>query len=116
MAFTDVTGPLLLASFHGDTGGRSTLPVLIQAKQLSDETNASFIGMIDANAHADARGGKLSIDLMDTFLQNHDMRSCWREPTPTFNTRTLLQPQIYKADTTDTIPRIILSSLAQGPV
>eukprot|EP00949_MAST-11_sp_MAST-11-sp1_P000040 g40.t1 len=106
MAFTDVTGPLLLASFHGDTGGRSTLPVLIRAKQLSDQTNASFIGMIDANAHADARGGKLSIDLMDTFLQNHDMRSCWPEPTPTtYNTRTLLQPQIYKADTTDRHPK-----------
>ena len=113
MAFTDVTGPFCLLRFM-ETRRAVYAARLDSGKQLSDETNASFIGMIDANAHADARGGKLSIDLMDTFLQNHDMRSCWREPTPTTFKRTLCSHRFTRLTQRTAIPRIILSSCAKA--
>jgi len=97
----------VIASFHGDTNGLATKPVLDAAVKVleSDSKLAGheLIFGMDANTYEHAKPGKQQ-DVLD-FGRNyvsHGLTSCWGDvPNPanytTFNSRTYLQPQLNKA-------------------
>ncbi|CAE8616229.1 unnamed protein product [Polarella glacialis] len=103
---TSATGtPFLVASFHGDTNGKSTSPVLrAVAKVLAAEgAGCQLIFGMDANTHL---AGSSSLYGVKEFLQDCEalgLRTCWpdgkdmAECLTTCNARTFLQPQLNKA-------------------
>jgi len=105
---TDRDGiPFVCASFHGDTNGLATKPVLsaIMKAMNSDSglvTHKLVFGL-DANTYEKAKPGKQQ-DVLEwgEHYVSHDLTSCWGDvPNPknytTFNSRTYLQPQLNKA-------------------
>mmetsp|Transcript_52479 Transcript_52479/g.122448 ORF Transcript_52479/g.122448 Transcript_52479/m.122448 type:complete len:612 (+) Transcript_52479:46-1881(+) len=91
----------LVASFHGDTNGQATAPVL-KALLRSLGSDALLLG-IDANTYLK---GSASLYGVQDFLQEcrgASLRSCWPEDgdmakcLTTCNARTFLQPQLNKA-------------------
>jgi len=99
--------PFVVASFHGDTNGLATKPVvdaIVKAMSVdpSLKDHRLIFGM-DANTYEHAAPGKQQ-DVLD-FGQSyvaHGLTSCWGDvPNPknytTFNARTYLQPQLNKA-------------------
>jgi hypothetical protein len=99
--------PYVIVSFHGDTNGLATKPVLEAVlsamkvdKSLSDHT---LIFGLDANTYENAVPGKQQ-DVMawgESYV-SHGLTSCWGDvPQPTnyttYNARTFLQPQLNKA-------------------
>jgi len=98
---------LVVASFHGDTNGLATKPV-VEATVKALRNNESLkdhklvFGM-DANTYEHAKPGKQQ-DVLD-FAQDYvslGLTSCWGDkPNPsnytTYNARTYLQPQLNKA-------------------
>ena len=97
----------LLASFHGDTNGLATLPVLAAvhklAKSLPD--HALLFGL-DANTHTVGSASKQGVGEFAAAYRAAGYTSCWGdEPDPTsattFNARTYLQPQLQKAAKSD---------------
>jgi hypothetical protein len=99
--------PFVIASFHGDTNGLATKPVLdaVVKAMASDSKLVShrLIFGMDANTYENAKPGKQQ-DVLD-FGRNyvsHGLTSCWGDvPNPknytTYNARTYLQPQLNKA-------------------
>lgn len=97
----------VIASFHGDTNGLATKPVL-DAIVKTMETTASLakhrlIFGLDANTYEHSTPGKQQ-DVLDFGQRyvHHGLSSCWGDvPNPsnytTFNARTYLQPQLNKA-------------------
>lgn len=92
-----------LASFHGDTNGLMTLPVLRSALGYSID-----IFGLDANAHTPEKSnGNKNLNVQDLVASIADEKdlgavfgSCFGDRAPlisTFNARTFLQPQIQKA-------------------
>jgi len=108
----------VLASFHGDTNGVATKPVVdvVHSYVQEKQQGASFLFGLDANVHFDS-SNPTKLAYVGDFLQNihsHDMNSCYGlnpealEYT-TFNARTYLQPQLNKAvraDQRDTSPNV----------
>ena len=99
--------PLVVASFHGDTNGLATKPVLsalIKAmKSDSKLTSHRLIFGLDANTYEHAKPGKQQ-DVLEwgEHYVTKDLTSCWGDiPDPknytTYNARTYLQPQLNKA-------------------
>jgi len=97
----------VLASFHGDTNGLATKPVVdaIVKAMKSDSTlkNHRLVFGMDANTYEKAKPGKQQ-DVLDFAkdVVSHGMTSCWGDvPNPknytTYNARTYLQPQLNKA-------------------
>lgn len=94
----------LLASFHGDTNGLATAPVLAAVDTLAKTmpTHKLVFGL-DANVHAVAVPHKKAGVMQ--FAADYVARgytSCWGDsPDPllatTYNARTYLQPQLQKA-------------------
>ena len=105
---TDRDGvPFVIASFHGDTNGLATKPVLTATMNaISSDSNLSnhkLIFGLDANTYEKAKPGKQQ-DVMDfgKHYVSHGLSSCWGDvPDPqnytTYNSRTYLQPQLNKA-------------------
>ncbi|KAL7541784.1 hypothetical protein ACHAXR_011225 [Thalassiosira sp. AJA248-18] len=105
---TDRDGvPFVIASFHGDTNGLATKPVLdaIMKAMSSDPTLAGhkLLFGLDANTYEKAKPGKQQ-DVLEwgKYFVGHGLTSCWGDtPDPknytTFNSRTYLQPQLNKA-------------------
>lgn len=104
----DVDGiPFVIISFHGDTNGLATIPVLKAVKKAihSEPTLAAhkIIFGLDANTYEHAKKGKQQ-DVMEwgkTYVK-HGLTSCWGDVPQkgnytTFNARTYLQPQLNKA-------------------
>jgi len=99
--------PFVIASFHGDTNGLATKPVLsaIIKAMASDSaliTHKLVFGL-DANTYEKAKPGKQQ-DVLDwgKHYLSFGLTSCWGDvPNPsnytTFNSRTYLQPQLNKA-------------------
>uniref|UniRef100_A0A7S3LKF6 Endonuclease/exonuclease/phosphatase domain-containing protein n=1 Tax=Aplanochytrium stocchinoi TaxID=215587 RepID=A0A7S3LKF6_9STRA len=99
----------LLASFHGDTNGLATIPVLevlhtfIQ-ENLKDET-VKFVFGLDANTYENAKKGKTQcVKEFAEYYVSLGMNSCHgTTPDPsnytTYNARTFLQTQLNKACT-----------------
>jgi len=99
--------PYLIASFHGDTDGLATIPVLnaILAAKNNDQSlrGHRLIFGLDANTYEVATPG-IRQDVMGfgQAFQKHALSSCWGDlPDPknytTYNARTYLQPQLNKA-------------------
>ena len=105
---TDRDGvPFVIASFHGDTNGLATKPVLTAImKAISSDSNLAnhkLIFGLDANTYEKAKPGKQQ-DVLDfgKHYVSHGLSSCWGDvPDPqnytTYNSRTFLQPQLNKA-------------------
>lgn len=98
---------LVVASFHGDTNGLATKPVVdaTVAAMKADATlsNHRLIFGMDANTYEKAKPGKQQ-DVLDFAedVVSHGLTSCWGDvPNPknytTYNARTYLQPQLNKA-------------------
>lgn len=97
----------VLASFHGDTNGLATKPVLsavVKAMRSDSALNDHrLVFGMDANTYENAVPGKQQ-DVLD-FGQHYvkeGLTSCWGDvPNPknytTYNARTYLQPQLNKA-------------------
>ncbi|KAH8071428.1 hypothetical protein JL721_4406 [Aureococcus anophagefferens] len=99
---------VLVASFHGDTNGLATIPVL-GAREASADLGLPLVFGLDANAHtADrAKPGKnlgwpefvAAVEKTASLAQCHDLGPDGKTPPPlsTFNARTYIQPQLNKA-------------------
>ena len=98
---------LVVASFHGDTNGLATKPVLdAVVKAMADDSALSghrLVFGMDANTYENAKPGKQQ-DVLD-YAKHYNslgLTSCWGDtPNPsnytTYNARTYLQPQLNKA-------------------
>jgi hypothetical protein len=104
---TSVEGyTFVVASFHGDTNGLATKPVVDAVmKAMKSETlqDAHLIFGMDANTYETATPGKQQdvIDFGKDYVRQ-GLTSCWGDvPQPsnytTYNARTYLQPQLNKA-------------------
>jgi hypothetical protein len=105
----DVLGrKYLLASFHGDTNGLATIPVVqaVHKLALTMPDHVLLFGM-DANTHTIAvPAKKQGVDDFAAAFRGLGYSSCWGDqPDPhsatTFNARTYLQPQLQKAARAD---------------
>ena len=101
---TDVFGrSYLLASFHGDTNGLATLPVLAAVHALAQRMPSHrLVFGLDANTYEHGSGSKQSVVEFGQDFVSKGYSSCWGDaPDPsnhtTFNARTFLQPQLQKA-------------------
>ena len=108
MAAEDVLGrKYLLASFHGDTNGLATLPVLRAVHKLAGTfPEHSLLFGLDANTHTIGTSSKQGVDEFAQAFRELSYSSCWGDaPNPksptTFNARTYLQPQLQKAAKSD---------------
>jgi len=103
--------PYVIASFHGDTNGLATIPVLdalMKVVRSDNENSLSLSGHklifgLDANTYESGKSGKMQ-DVLEFGKKyvSHDLTSCWGDvPNPkqytTYNARTFLQPQLNKA-------------------
>jgi len=104
LSVDDVMGrQFLLASFHGDTNGLATKPVLAEVHKLAQSfPQRKLIFGLDANTYE--RGSSDKQDVLDwaTDYVSKGYTSCWGDvPNPknhtTFNARTFLQAQLQKA-------------------
>jgi len=96
----------LMASFHGDTNGLATVPVVkaVLAAQAKLKGGYQLIFGLDANTHEKGVPGKIQgMQEFAEFYVSAGLTSCWGDnPDPkltrtTFNARTYLQPQLNKA-------------------
>ena len=105
---TDLDGvPFVVASFHGDTNGLATKPVLDAVmKTLNDDAELvshQLVFGMDANTYEHAKPKKQeSVIDFGKHYTKLGLTSCWGDvPNPsnytTYNARTYLQPQLNKA-------------------
>jgi hypothetical protein len=96
---------LMFASFHGDTNGLATIPVVTAVHNLAQSMTPRpmLIFGLDANTYQHSKPGKTQdvLDFAKTY-RSMGLTSCWGDtPDPgtytTFNGRTYLQPQLNKA-------------------
>ena len=97
---------MLVASFHGDTDGLATIPVLRALHKYASASSPSLrlVFGLDANAYDKFKAGK-QLDVREfarVFREELGMTSCFGDsPDPsrftTYNARTYLQPQLNKA-------------------
>lgn len=104
-----ITGhPFLLASFHGDTNGLATIPVVSAVSKYATEKLPSDYRLLfglDANTYGDPEEDQQGVTGFGEFfgkIEPRPLNSCYgRKPSPinftTFNARTHLQPQLNKA-------------------
>ena len=104
MGAEDIMGrKYLLASFHGDTNGLATLPVLAAVHELARTLpDHSLIFGLDANTYEHGSSSKQDVLLFARDYVSKGYTSCWGDtPNPTnyttFNARTFLQAQLQKA-------------------
>jgi len=94
----------LLCSFHGDSNGLATLPIMRALHQLASitYTEHTLIVGLDANTYKEASAQRHGVIQFAEWIMSKGMISCWGEdPDPcsstTCNARTFLQPQLNKA-------------------
>ena len=98
------TGRFLFASFHGDTNGMATIPVVEAVAELKEKfPDLNLVFGLDANTYEHAKPG-ITQDVLEfaRVYRNLGLTSCWGDtPDPknhtTCNARTYLQPQLNKA-------------------
>lgn len=90
---------LTLASFHGDTNGLLTMPMLAQVMEHLP-TERLLFGM-DANTYEKVSKSTAHVLEFEKMYKKLGLKACWDsvDPSPytTFNARTYLQPQLNKA-------------------
>mmetsp|Transcript_15531 Transcript_15531/g.17906 ORF Transcript_15531/g.17906 Transcript_15531/m.17906 type:complete len:586 (+) Transcript_15531:46-1803(+) len=99
--------PFIVASFHGDSNGLATKPVLdALIKSINSDSDLmthQLIFGLDANTYEKAKPNKQqSVVDWGKHYAKFNLTSCWGDvPNPanytTFNARTYLQPQLNKA-------------------
>mmetsp|Transcript_21370 Transcript_21370/g.49306 ORF Transcript_21370/g.49306 Transcript_21370/m.49306 type:complete len:403 (-) Transcript_21370:826-2034(-) len=98
--------PFVIASFHGDTNGLATKPVLdaLIKTMRSDSALVShrLIFGLDANTYEHANKKQQDVKDFGKHYNSMGLTSCWGDmPDPknytTYNARTYLQPQLNKA-------------------
>jgi len=101
-------GKYLFASFHGDTNGLATIPVveLVHSYAVSKKADHKLIFGMDANTYAHAEADQQGVNAFADFYTSLKLNSCYgKKPYPenytTFHARTYLQPQLNKAITYD---------------
>ena len=93
----------ILASFHGDTDGLATIPVIRAVVEYALKQDAVLVFGLDANAYNKFKKGKqLDVREFNKEFRSLALTSCFGndlDPTnyTTFNARTFLQPQLNKA-------------------
>uniref|UniRef100_A0A7S2VV40 Endonuclease/exonuclease/phosphatase domain-containing protein n=1 Tax=Norrisiella sphaerica TaxID=552664 RepID=A0A7S2VV40_9EUKA len=97
----------ILGSFHGDTNGMATVPVLeaihkTVQKITQRRSRHRLIFGLDANVYERGSRKRQGVDEFVKVYKSMEMRSCWGlEPMgnnyTTYNARTYLQPQLNKA-------------------
>ena len=104
VSVADVFGrKYLLASFHGDTNGLATLPVLAAVHALAARMPSHrLVFGLDANTYAKGSSSKQGVAEFAQDFVAKGYSSCWGDvPDPTnhttFNARTFLQAQLQKA-------------------
>mmetsp|Transcript_123825 Transcript_123825/g.228207 ORF Transcript_123825/g.228207 Transcript_123825/m.228207 type:complete len:324 (-) Transcript_123825:89-1060(-) len=106
VSIADATGrKFLLASFHGDTNGLATKPVVKAVCEVLEKEAPGHLLVFGMDANVDLTPKKGVQDVED-FLEHckaHSLTSCWPEDTgmadccTVCNARTYVQPQINKA-------------------
>lgn len=96
----------LFASFHGDTNGLATIPVLQAVHDVAQtdlEGKHKLVFGLDANTYEKSKPGKTQ-DVLEfgQFYLKNGFTSCWGDAPKaneytTYNARTYLQPQLNKA-------------------
>ena len=96
----------LLASFHGDTNGLATIPVLDAVLKYAsiNLTNHKLIFGMDANTYEFPHSDQQGVTAFAHYYRSKKLNSCYgQNPNPsnytTFHARTHLQPQLNKAIT-----------------
>lgn len=93
---------LLLASFHGDTNGLATVPVVTAAvNYLKENRSLKLLFGLDANTYAKPEADQQGVEDFGKFYRAWNLNSCYgKHPNPqnftTFHARTFLQPQLNK--------------------
>lgn len=92
----------VIASFHGDTNGLATKPVVQAVNAVVPAEHALIFGL-DANTYEHGKPGKQQdvLEFAQFFLSQLHLTSCWGDTVnpsnyTTFNARTFLQPQLQK--------------------
>jgi hypothetical protein len=96
---------ILVASFHGDTNGLATKPVVSAVVQIlrSQHSDCRLIIGLDANTYLEAKEGSQCVNDFLTHCREFGIRTCWPEGAQmdayctTCISRTYLQPQLNKA-------------------
>eukprot|EP00286_Rhodomonas_abbreviata_P023799 CAMPEP_0181296048 /NCGR_PEP_ID=MMETSP1101-20121128/4483_1 /TAXON_ID=46948 /ORGANISM="Rhodomonas abbreviata, Strain Caron Lab Isolate" /LENGTH=593 /DNA_ID=CAMNT_0023400861 /DNA_START=84 /DNA_END=1865 /DNA_ORIENTATION=- len=96
----------LLASFHGDTNGLATKPVVsaVRSYAVSQQPTCKMLFGLDANTYARPEKDQQGVVDFGKFYTELKLNSCYGpSPNPlnftTFHARTHLQPQLNKAVT-----------------
>lgn len=97
--------PVLVVSFHGDTNGLATKPVVSAVAELLKQqpSGCQLVFGLDANTYLQAKEGMQGVGDFLTHCGRLGIRSCWPEAEPmdsfctTCIARTYLQPQLNKA-------------------
>lgn len=95
----------IMASFHGDTAGKSSIPCIKLCGQLADKFSGHcFLLGMDANCYKHVTKGKLHVDdfhaafVQQGFVSTFDVGVDSKHfPCTTMNARTYCQPQLNKA-------------------
>lgn len=94
----------LLASFHGDTNGNSSIPIVnaIESYIANHSRKLKLLFGIDANTHSKPEKDKLAVRQFEEFCKSKNISTCFGaklDPSnlTTYNARTHLQPQLNKA-------------------
>ena len=95
-------GNLLLCSFHGDTNGLATIPVLRATHKVAKMQRRGLLFGLDANTHTSSIDTKKKQDVASfcKAFESLGLASCWGKGPirkTTFNARTFLQPQLNKS-------------------
>ncbi|KAJ1444397.1 hypothetical protein M885DRAFT_553050 [Pelagophyceae sp. CCMP2097] len=97
---------VVVASFHGDTDGLASIPIVEAVSAVAKELGLPLLFALDANCYTDDRakpGSKLGwrpfIAAADELgLETcHDLSQGKEPPLSVYNARTYLQPQVQKA-------------------
>ena len=93
----------ILASFHGDTNGLATIPIVNAIREYSlTKPNYKLLFGLDANTYYKPESDQQGVIEFAEFYTSKKLNSCYG-PTPnplnftTFHARTHLQPQLNKA-------------------
>lgn len=94
----------LVASFHGDTNGLATIPIVtaVHAYATTKKPDHKLIFGMDANTYARPDPDQQGVVAFGEFFSGKKLNSCYgKTPNPlnftTFHARTHLQPQLNKA-------------------
>lgn len=93
----------ILASFHGDTNGLATIPIVsaVYSYAVNQLPDHKLLFGMDANTYAKPESDQQGVVDFGKFFKSKKLNSCYgHEPNPlnftTFHARTYLQPQLNK--------------------